>query len=522
MGRSMDMEERQTLVSPPFADHTADGDGLDVHAPAARVLVIGGDEPLAPSLERRLRAAALEIHAQHVPVGDLAGALEPIPDVVVAVGTGDEGDPASEAVQVLAEHDAGVPVVVVLDELPPDPVAGAALRGVADLVPRHDVDRIALAVRQAVARRRERLRAAAVLSEVERRHRELLDNANDIIYVHDAEGRFLLLNQAAVDVSGYDPARFPHLTVFDVLAPESAELVRESVRRARAGLPIERLEVELVRIDGARVPLEVNPRAVYRRDEVVAFEGIARDIRERRAGEAEAAQLMEALERSDAERRRLLRHLSDAQEEERRRIAADIHDDSIQAMVAVGMRLGMLRHRLEDDDDRRELERLEADVRDAGMKLRALIFELRPPALDRDDGLVAAVREHLEELGEDTGIRVHVVDRLGGEPSPEVQTTAFRVVQEAAARVRRHAFAHSLDVTFTPQGDGFSVSIVHDGEGWGGRADAESSGAVSVTAMRERCEIAGGRFSLEDLPGGGTRVEFWLPWRTGETLEAPA
>ncbi|MBI2237902.1 MAG: PAS domain-containing protein, partial [Actinobacteria bacterium] len=119
--------------------------------------------------------------------------------------------------------------------------------------------------------------------------------------------------------------------------------------------------------------------------------------------------------RIERERRDLLRRLVGAQEEERRRIAGDIHDDSVQMMTAVGLRLQALRKRETSEEKIEAIDRLEQSVSLAIGRLRHLLFELRPPAIDRD-GLAAALRQYLEDVRDEAGIEVHLDDRLVTEP----------------------------------------------------------------------------------------------------------
>ena len=224
----------------------------------------------------------------------------------------------------------------------------------------------------------------------------------------------------------------------------------------------------------------------------------------------ENARLMDELRRSDEERKGLLRRLVAAQEEERRRIAADLHDDSVQAMVAVDLRLATLRRELAGSEGAAKLRSLMKTVELAVARLRRLMFELRPPALDRD-GLVAAIREYIDQT-EDDGVEYKLASRLTEDVPEEARVAIYRITQEALANVRRHARATAVSIVLEPKGDGVYVRITDDGAGFpAGKDEAPHPGHLGFVAMRERAESVGGWWQISSVPGTGTTVEFWIP-----------
>jgi signal transduction histidine kinase len=223
------------------------------------------------------------------------------------------------------------------------------------------------------------------------------------------------------------------------------------------------------------------------------------------------ARLYESLRQVDASRRRLLTRLVSAQEEERQTIANDIHDDSIQVMTAVGMRLYSLRRRLTDLDHLTALDEFAQTLTEATRRLRSLMFELRPPALDRE-GLAPALRMYLEHNAQEEGPSYELEDRLTSEPSPEIRAVVYRIVQEALTNVRKHARAKRVHILLEPMGVGIRVRIADDGVGLSaGQGDRSAPGHMGLTAMRERAEMAAGWWRVESAPGEGTVVEFWVP-----------
>lgn len=224
----------------------------------------------------------------------------------------------------------------------------------------------------------------------------------------------------------------------------------------------------------------------------------------------------EDIERRQGEQARLLAELVAAEEETRRRIAADIHDDTAQAVAAAGLRMDALASELTDPAAKEAAANARTALVEANRRLRRLLFELRPPALD-EAGLAAAVELFLTDAFGHDGVDWRVDDRLEGEPSPEVRAILYRVVLEALTNVRKHAGANLVEVLLERRGVGVAVRVRDDGGGFDLPApDAPAEhGHIGLVSMRERAEAAGGRFTLSSAPGRGTLVEFWMPEPNG-------
>jgi signal transduction histidine kinase len=203
----------------------------------------------------------------------------------------------------------------------------------------------------------------------------------------------------------------------------------------------------------------------------------------------------------------LLSHVVAAQEDERRRIALDVHDDYLQALTAVRMQLERLRDDLHETDHRETAGQLTRDVAATTERMRSLVFDLRPPALDWA-GVGSALRLYLEETKERFGLGYRLESRLDDEPPPEVRVVAYRIAQEAITNVVKHAGASEVHVSLDGRDGGIHVTVRDDGSGVESAPSARSFG---LAAMRERAEAAGGWWRLDGAPGAGTTVEFWLP-----------
>jgi PAS domain S-box-containing protein len=351
----------------------------------------------------------------------------------------------------------------------------------------------------------ERRLAEELRARSEQRFSSLLESAPDAVLIADAEGTIVLVNAQTESLFGYPRDELLGQKV-EMLLPEA---VRERHVVHRVGYladPRTRpmgigLELAGLRKDGSEFPVDISLSAIDTGDGrlLTAF---VRDITERRA-EAD-------LQRTLAERRQLVEHLVSAGEEERQRIATDIHDDSIQTMTAAGIRLQLLRRQLQNPDQLRLLDDLEQTIELSISRLRHLLFELRPPALDRE-GLAAALMMYLRESREQGSTSYRLDNELHSQPDEEARVILYRVAQEALTNVRKHAEAKEAEVLLGHRDGGFVVRITDDGVGFQAAETHSVPGHLGLAAMRERVELAGGTIRIDSAPQTGTVVECWLP-----------
>ncbi|MFN2543611.1 MAG: GAF domain-containing sensor histidine kinase [Actinomycetota bacterium] len=226
---------------------------------------------------------------------------------------------------------------------------------------------------------------------------------------------------------------------------------------------------------------------------------------------------VEELERGRADHRSLMSAVALAQEQERQRIAIDIHDDSVQVMTTAALRLHALRKEIGVGRLQELAGEIEDTIRLAVRRLRHLMFELIPAALDRD-GLGPALSIYLHRVGESYGIGARVENRLSRQPPADVRVILYRVAQEAIMNVVKHARASEISMVVEEREGGFAIEVGDNGVGFS-IEDIESRLPMhlGLTAMRQRAEMAGGWCRIHSLAGSGTRVEAWVP---GEALRA--
>lgn len=243
--------------------------------------------------------------------------------------------------------------------------------------------------------------------------------------------------------------------------------------------------------------------------EIQGVLGLAIDVTEARQMEAQQIDSLERLRRSNEQRDRLVRHLVHAEKAERDRIAAGIHDDTIQVMTSAGMALDLLISKLDDEYAVNLSRRSRQYIATAIKRLRTLVFELRPIELETNR-VAVALRYLLEQSAEEAGFSYEVRDNLEVELTQANRYLLYRIAQEAITNARKHSRADQVSVTLDQVDDGVRMVIQDDGAGF----DPDRNIArdhFGLRDMRERTELVGGRFEIAVPEMGGTRVDVWIP-----------
>jgi DNA-binding NarL/FixJ family response regulator/two-component sensor histidine kinase len=220
----------------------------------------------------------------------------------------------------------------------------------------------------------------------------------------------------------------------------------------------------------------------------------------------------------------LTQRLINAQEEERRRLAFDLHDGLGQIIVAAGMHMETYRSDRKGSESgatEGELDKAASYLQNAVSEARRIVSELRPALLD-DFGLAQALKHYLEEIGDRLGWEASFVENLGDvRLEPFTETALFRIAQEALANVHKHARAEKVEIRLLLQGDELSLEVQDWGVGFEvERAflkDVEGS-HVGLASMRERAQLLGSRLRCLSVPGEGTTIGISLTLREGLKL----
>ena len=377
----------------------------------------------------------------------------------------------------------------------------------------------------------EEKRARAKAAEAEERYRTLVEQIPAITFVdeivqvdEDVEFRTVYVSPQVDTMLGYDRDRYAVDRLWPtILHPLDAhDVLRIAAEHVARRTPID-LEYRVVTADGRTVWVREQSMPLPQPDGRLYWQGVLYDVTTMkqtehvlRDSEAELRRSLDLLRRTDEERRRLLAHLVTAENAERGRMAEDIEDDSLQHITAVGIRLGTLRQRLTDPEQLGAVDRLAETVQQALGRLRSVLVELRPRALEQD-GLADALRQFARVTTDERSIDVDVEDHLDSQPDLDVRTLAYRIAQEAIANAVEWSDGTRVLVVIEERNGGVAVRVEDDGKGFDvERIDAST--AVGVSAMSERAELAGGWLRIRSTPGRGTVVEFWLP---GTLTDAP-
>ena len=330
----------------------------------------------------------------------------------------------------------------------------------------------------------------------------LLQSAGDAVVAVDGQGRVVEWNPAAEAMFGYSRDDAHGREIASLVIPQDLRERHDAAfARAVAGEPLARagraIEFDAVTRDGQRFPVEVTISRVDAH-RGVAFTAFIRDVTRRRELEAERAWT--------------LRKLAQAQEQTRAQIASELHDDTVQVMVAVLMSLDRALARTVAGEQQPLLRAREL-LAEAIDRTRRMMFELRPAVL-HERGLAAAVAVLADEIRRETGASVDVNIPYRRYPAT-VEALAYRSLQEALANVRKHANATTVSISLAEGGSDVLIGEVRDnGRGFDldttlTRTRAEMH--LGLDTMIERVQTMGGTCTIDSHEGGGTRIAFRFP-----------
>jgi signal transduction histidine kinase len=225
--------------------------------------------------------------------------------------------------------------------------------------------------------------------------------------------------------------------------------------------------------------------------------------------ESDLKHTVDRLQTVDAARQMLLKTVSTAVDNERKRFANQLHDDALQKLTAAELQL----QRLGESDGPKHpalghARSLLGETEDA---LRRLLFEVRPPALESPGGLEESVRDRLAIFRSLTGVEAELQLDLPAGLSYEFKSMVFRQLAEAITNIEKHAGATRVQVSVTGSGGAVHGVVTDDGRGFVVAERNNLPGHMGLLALRERALMAGGWYKIESQPGVGTQVEFWMP-----------
>jgi PAS domain S-box-containing protein len=282
------------------------------------------------------------------------------------------------------------------------------------------------------------------------------------------------------------------------------------------GCPVRRdPDGPVVRIVGTHFDLTERKRA----EELLrqAHDELESRVRDRTAELAKANRSLrdEIVERERAERARseLIRRLVFAQEDERRRIAREMHDQFGEQLTALGLGIRQLKTAcLGEPALRTRVEELEAVAQRIDRDVDHLVWELRPTALD-DLGLGAALGNYVQDWSRRVGVSVdyHTAGLAGGRLASEIETTLYRIAQEALNNIAKHAHARTVEVILERRADSVSLVVEDDGVGFDEGDTGLRGQGLGLSGMQERAAMIGASVQIESAAGVGTTIFVRIP-----------
>jgi PAS domain S-box-containing protein len=350
----------------------------------------------------------------------------------------------------------------------------------------------------------ERVRAEEALRASEQRYRTLVTNIPDVAWLVDRDGNTLFVSPNVEKVIGHTPDevyRAGAMGWFGRIHPDDLPLVRRQFDALVGGAGTFDLEYRLRHRGGRWIWVHDRAVATYEEHGTTYVYGLYSDITDRKHAE----QI----------RKLLLNQVITVQEEERRRIARELHDETAQSLASLLLGLSALGEVRTVKAARLQARDLHQVATRALAEVRRLAWGLRPSVLD-DLGLVTALERYAEEFGRTRGVAIEVeTDGLGDGRLPlPVETALYRIMQEALSNVARHAATRRVRLRLQRRAAAVAMVVEDDGRGFDPRqppAPPTAARGLGIHTMRERAAVLRGTLSIDSAPGQGTRVAVEIP-----------
>lgn len=374
----------------------------------------------------------------------------------------------------------------------------------------------------------ERVRAQEALRKSEEKCRTIIENIEDGYYEVDLPGNLTFFNDALCKILGYPAEELMGLNFRGYADKANSERCYRIFNRVyKTGLPTKEHNWEIIRRDGCRRIIEVSISLIIsERGEPEGFRGTVRDITERKRTEKELRRhryhLQDVIEERTQELRRANQRLLTAQENERKRVAQELHDGVGQCLT--GIKLGLENAIRQAERERsapsmKSLEALIPVIRGAMEEVRRISMDLRPYMLD-DLGILATIKWCCREF-ETLCPQIRIVSDIEVEEKHIpglLKVVVFRVLQEALSNIGRHAKADKVFLSLGMNSGNLRFVIRDNGVGIDGEAlqsGHEDKRGFGLSSMKERVQLSGGTFLVETCVGKGTAIE--ACWKVEES-----
>ena len=342
------------------------------------------------------------------------------------------------------------------------------------------------------------------LEESEKRYRDLFESAGEAIFTIDINGKVIEANQAAVSLFGYSSEELVRMNVGQLLGSYSLDFARAQLKRGGKGKGLTyRYECQAIKKDRTKIAVQTAIRAVDVSGNSGGLHFIVRDITQEK--------LMQD------NMRFYISDITWSQENERKRIARELHDDTIQELLLLARELDDLTATFKGlaEDEKIRVKELWHRTNAITEGVRRLSQDLRPPTIDRL-GLLSSLKWLARRTKENTGIEAEVSSYgVQQRADPDSELLLFRIVQEALNNVWRHSNATTAQIIVEFHDDVIKISVIDNGRGFRvpkAMGSLAESGKLGLAGMQERARLLNGNVTIKSALGKGTVV----------TVEAPS
>ena len=361
----------------------------------------------------------------------------------------------------------------------------------------------------------QREQAEVALRESREQLHSIVQSTDEGIISLNSQGKVMLWNTGAETLFGFSMEEMKGQTLECIIPERFRQAHQQGILRAsRAGKKTvvgEMFELMGLRRDGSEFPLELSLGYWHKHGEIF-FTGIVRDITARKKTERALHCRERELEQSQEELRALGAQLISAQEDERRRLSRELHDDMNQRLAMVALEIDSVQRSLpESDPMQKTLHHLNDQVSALSDSVLHLAYQLHPSILD-DLGLVVALKSSIQEFSQWENIAVTFQPRDVPQFLPQdIASCVYRVTQECLRNVAKHAQASQVSVEVKGVEGGLQLVITDNGKGFIPESGLRGTRGLGLIAMKERIRVVQGKFVVKASEGKGTTVTAWIP-----------
>jgi PAS domain S-box-containing protein len=349
----------------------------------------------------------------------------------------------------------------------------------------------------------DRKKIEEALLEIKQRFSDFTESALELIWEFDAVGRYTYANPRYKDILGYEPNELIGKSVYDLFPTDATKMKEECRALLGSHQPFSRWMNIMVHKNGQQVIVESCGVPYFdSKGQFVGYRGIDHDITEQ--------------ERLRENMQFYAEQITKAQEEERKRVARELHDETAQILTRVMTDCEFLLLKNEDlsEQTRKQLKQIRDMTGDALQGVRRFSLELRPSVLDRL-GLIPSLELLVKEFGDRVAMKCHLdlltsVRRL----SPDTELALYRIAQEALRNCEKHALATEVIVRVEFAKDRVNLSVIDNGIGFvapNRLCDFTRSAKLGIMSMRQRARVLNGQFQVESKRGKGTTISAEIP-----------